>query len=179
MSMNLSKVAIVGVGYSQTGRKLALTDDELVHQAVTAAMADAGMTPGDIEGIGTMGGNAMSIGQLLGIMPLNYFFSSGGGPAFVEPAIASISAVASGLCHTCVAVRLIRQQPGQADFLTGNTPRPQGVRGDEQFERAIRKRRRRRHHCRLGDATAHGRVRDHRGAVRPQCGHPASPRHIE
>ena len=31
----------------------------------------------------------MSIGQLLGIMPLNYFFSSGGGPAFVEPAIAS------------------------------------------------------------------------------------------
>ena len=80
-----------------------------------------------------MGGNAMSIGQLLGIMPLNYFFSSGGGPAFVEPAIASISAVASGLCHTCVAVRLIRQQPGQADFLTGNTPRPQGVRGDEQF----------------------------------------------
>ena len=39
MSMNLSKVAIVGVGYSQTGRKLALTDDELVHQAVTTAMA--------------------------------------------------------------------------------------------------------------------------------------------
>jgi acetyl-CoA acetyltransferase len=133
MSMSLNPVAIAGVGYSQVGRKLAVSDDELVRQAVTAAMADAGMTPGDIDGIGTMGGNAMSIGQLLGIMPLDYFFSSAGGPAFVEPAIASISAVASGLCHTCVAIRLIRQQPGQTDFLGGNMPRPQGVRGDEQF----------------------------------------------
>jgi acetyl-CoA acetyltransferase len=133
MTMTLGQVAVAGVGYSQVGRKLAISDDALVHQAVTAAMADAGMTPYDLDGVSTMGGNAMSIGQLLGIMPLDYFFTSPGGPAFVEPAIAAISAVASGLCHTCVAVRLIRQQPGQADFLGGKVARPQGVRGDEQF----------------------------------------------
>ena len=133
MSMPITRVAAVGVGYSQVGRKLPLSDNELVRQAVTAAMADAGMSTDDIDGIGTMGGNAMSIGQLLGIMPLNYFFTSPGGPAFVEPAIASISAVAAGLCHTCVAIRLIRQQPGQADFLAGRVPRPQGITGDEQF----------------------------------------------
>jgi acetyl-CoA acetyltransferase len=133
MSMTLSQVAVAGVGYSEVGRKLPLSDETLVYQAVTAAMADAGMTPDDLNGVSTMGGNAMSIGHLLGIMPLDYFFTSPGGPAFVEPAISAISAVASGLCHTCVAVRLIRQQPGQADFLAGRVQRPQGIRGDEQF----------------------------------------------
>src|ERR1700730_2356577 len=98
-----NKLAIAGVGYSKVGRHLPLPDDELVRQAVTAAMEDGGMTPSDIDGIATMGGNAMSIGGLLGIMPLNYFHTSPGGPAFVEPAIASIAAVASGMSHTCVA----------------------------------------------------------------------------
>ncbi len=119
MTNSLNKVAIAGVGYSKVGRHLPIADDELVRQAVTAAMDDAGMTRSDIDGIGTMGGNAMSIGWLLGITPLNFFFSSGGGPAFVEPAIHSISAVASGLSHTCVAIRLIRQMPSQSSRLAG------------------------------------------------------------
>ena len=122
-----NKVAIAGVGYSTIGRHLPFEDDELVRQAVVAAMEDAGMTPADIDGIGTMGGNAMSIGGLLGIMPLNYFHTSAGGPAFVEPALASIAAIASGMSHTCVAIRLIRQMPGQSDRLTtpqDNAPPP-------------------------------------------------------
>ncbi len=122
-----NKVAIAGVGYSTIGRHLPFEDDELVRQAVVAAMEDAGMTPADIDGIGTMGGNAMSIGGLLGIMPLNYFHTSAGGPAFVEPALASIAAIASGMSHTCVAIRLIRQMPGQSDRLTtpqANAPPP-------------------------------------------------------
>ena len=67
-----NKVAIAGVGYSKVGRHLPLPDDELVRQAVTAAMEDGGMKPSDIDGIATMGGNAMSIGGLLGIMPLEF-----------------------------------------------------------------------------------------------------------
>jgi acetyl-CoA acetyltransferase len=132
----LQRVAISGVGFSEVGRRLPYTDDQLVHQAITAAMDDAGMTPGDIDGISTMGGNAMSMGQLLGILPLNYFYSSTLlGPAFVEPAIMAISAVASGLAHTCVAVRLIRQmgganaRPGAGAAPTG----PMRVGGDQQF----------------------------------------------
>src|ERR1700694_3944150 len=90
-----------------------MSDDELVRQAVTAAMDDAGMTTADIDGVGTMGGNALHMAFLLGIMPLNYFFTSSlMAPAFVEPAIMSISAVASGLAHTCVAVRLMRRYGG-------------------------------------------------------------------
>ena len=112
-----NKVAIAGVGYSKIGRHLPLPDDELIRQAVTAAMEDAGIKASDIDGIATMGGNAMSIGGLLGIMPLNYFHTSAGGPAFVEAALASIAAVASGMSHTCVAIRLIRQMPAQAERL--------------------------------------------------------------
>ena len=112
-----NKVAVAGVGYSKIGRHLPFLDDELIRQAVTAAMDDAGMTPSDIDGIATMGGNAMSIGGLLGIMPLSYFHTSAGGPAFVEAALASIAAVASGMSHTCVAIRLIRQMPSQSERL--------------------------------------------------------------
>jgi acetyl-CoA acetyltransferase len=131
----LSRVAIAGVGFSEVGRRLPYTDDQLVHQAVTAAMADAGMAPANIDGIATMGGNAMAIGGLLGIMPLNYFYSSTLlGPAFVEPAIMAISSVASGLAHTCVAVRLIRQQGGANRNPNAPVPvGPQRVAGDAQF----------------------------------------------
>jgi acetyl-CoA acetyltransferase len=130
----LQRVAISGVGFSEAGRRLPYSDDELVRQAVTAAMDDAGMAPPDIDGIATMGGNAMAMGQLLGIMPLDYFYSSTLlGPAFVEPAIMAISAVASGLAHTCVAVRLIRQFGGANARPGAEGTGPMRVAGDSQF----------------------------------------------
>jgi acetyl-CoA acetyltransferase len=55
-------------------------------------------------------------------------------PAFVEPAIMAISSVAAGLSHTCVAVRLIRQMPGERDRAGGDVPKPPAwVGGDDQF----------------------------------------------
>jgi len=137
MPITPQDVAIAGVGYSQVGRRLPLSDDELVRQAITAAMADAGMTPSDIDGIATNGGNAMAMGHLLGIMPLNYYFTSSGlAPAFVEPAVMAISAVASGLAHTCVAVRLIRQMGGanrSPSLASDSPPRPVLASGEAQF----------------------------------------------
>jgi acetyl-CoA acetyltransferase len=134
---SLHQVAVAGVGYSETGRRLPYSDDELIRQAVTAAMDDAGMTPADIDGVGTMGGNAMAIGHLLGITPVNYFFTSSMmAPAFVEPAIMCISAVASGLSHTCVATRLIRQMPGASDRAAAPPraiPEPARAHGDASF----------------------------------------------
>jgi acetyl-CoA acetyltransferase len=78
----------------------------------------------------------MSMGQLLGILPLDYFYSSTLlGPAFVEPAVMAISAVASGLAHTCVAVRLIRQMGGAnaRGPAGGGMEGPIRVPGDQQF----------------------------------------------
>jgi acetyl-CoA acetyltransferase len=77
----------------------------------------------------------MTMGHLMGILPLNYFYTSTlVGPAFVEPAIMAISAVASGLAHTCVAVRLIRHQVrGNRPAQTAGPKGPQLVGGDNQF----------------------------------------------
>jgi acetyl-CoA acetyltransferase len=138
MSNVSSRVAIAGVGFSEVGRRLELTDNELINQAVTAAMTDAGMTPKDIDGIATMGGNAMAIGQLMGIMPLNFFFTSAGGPAFVEPAVQAMSSVGSGMAHTCVAIRLIRRATSTGGARAtaasgGDQPRQLRVEGDNQF----------------------------------------------
>ncbi|HLG66431.1 MAG TPA: thiolase family protein [Acidimicrobiales bacterium] len=139
MSNALERVAIVGVGYSQVGRRLPLSDDELVRQAITAAMDDAGLEVADIDGISTMGGDAMRMGHLLGIMPLNFFFTSSQlAPAFAEPAVMAIASVASGLSHTCVAVRLIRQlgpaNPAARGDEEAAGPRPPAhVSGDAQF----------------------------------------------
>jgi acetyl-CoA acetyltransferase len=105
-----SPVSIVGVGYSTVGRQLRLSDDQLIRQALIAALDDAGLTRSDIDGVATMGGNAMAIGQTFGMSPLAFFFTAaGGGPAFADPAIHAISAVASGLSTTCVAIRMIRR----------------------------------------------------------------------
>jgi acetyl-CoA acetyltransferase len=110
MTAMRNRVAIAGVGYSQTGRKLPFSDDQLVAQAVTAALADAGLKPADVDGISTTGGVSMSIGALLGILPLNWFFTSSlYGPSFAETAVMAMDAVAAGSCHTALAIRVIRQ----------------------------------------------------------------------
>jgi acetyl-CoA acetyltransferase len=128
-----NRVAIAGVGYSKVGRRLDLSDDEMVRQAVTAALEDAGMTRADVDGISTMGGNAMQIGFNLGMNPLSWYFTSPGGPAFVEPAVHAISCVASGMSNTCLAIRLIRQMPSQTNVVRERTGGPRKVGGDEQF----------------------------------------------
>jgi acetyl-CoA acetyltransferase len=134
MSNGSNRVAIVGVGYSQTGRQLDLSDDALVRQAVMAAMADAGMTTADVDGVSTMGGNALHIGFMMGLDPLGFYFTSSGGPAFVEPAVQAVSAVTSGLCNACVAIRLIRRaRGGMPTGPSGEPAIPDRVGGDEQF----------------------------------------------
>ena len=79
------RVAIAGVGYSQVGRRLDLSDNEMVRQALTAALEDAGMTPADIDGVSTMGGNAMEIGFNFGLDPLSWLSSRGGRPSSSRP----------------------------------------------------------------------------------------------
>ena len=57
MKLN-DRVAAVGVGYSTTGRKTGLTSWQLAIQASKAAMADAGLSPDDIDGVSLLWGVA-------------------------------------------------------------------------------------------------------------------------
>src|SRR5579883_835432 len=134
MPLALNQVAVVGVGYSRVGRRTGLSERELAIQAGKAALADAGMSPADVDGVSTMGGEAMDVAYLLGMTPVNWFFTAGQpGPAFVDPAVRSIAAVAAGLCHTCIALRVIKQMPSQTERVSGEAPVPDEARGDAQF----------------------------------------------
>ncbi len=130
-----NRVAIVGVGYSTVGRATGLSTDELTIQAGRAALDDAGMSAADIDGISTMGGDALRDAWTLGMEPLNWFSTThAAGPAFAYAALQSIAAIASGFCDTCITFRIIHRQPPSAARLA---PRPaaipRGVGGDYQF----------------------------------------------
>ena len=139
------RVAIAGVGYSKVGRKLGLTFEELARQSGMAAMDDAGMTPADINGVSTWSGmgdapmdcDAMGLGFMMGFSPLDFYYSAQRSPAFVDPAVHAVSAIASGLCDTVMAFRLIRQMPSAGEMANSRASLPPeltGARGNAAFE---------------------------------------------
>jgi acetyl-CoA acetyltransferase len=118
-----NRVAIVGVGYSTSARDSGLSYKELTAQSAVAAMQDAGMGPGDIDGIslrafgqpepsGEPADSAMTdrvAAHMLGLTPAGWF--SGPPSNFGDLAMSAIAAVRSGLCHTCIAIHPCRTKP--------------------------------------------------------------------
>jgi acetyl-CoA acetyltransferase len=114
--MNGRKVAIVGVGYSEVGRGTGLTDRHHVAQAAKAAMEDAGLTRGDIDGMVTLGGEVMDYAHMLGETPLRYQLNcDNAAPAFIAPATQAAMAVAAGQADVCMAFRVMMQQPSSTN----------------------------------------------------------------
>ena len=135
-----NRVAIVGVGYSTIGRTTGLSIDELVIQASQAALADAGLTVADVDGISSVGSEVLNDAWMLGIEPLNWFDTGSlMGPAFATAAVNSIAAIASGFCHTALTLRVIQQQPSSSQLAAGAgsmhpmTALMAGATGDRQF----------------------------------------------
>src|SRR5437588_754880 len=118
--MKHQELVAVGVGYSTTGRNTGLSSFELARQATMAALADAGMTTADIDGVTLLWGVAgpapegldvvepMSFAEAMGIGPLNWYGTAG--PAYVGPALEAISAIRSGMAHTVLTLRIINQR---------------------------------------------------------------------
>ena len=180
---NNDRVAVVGVGYSTIGRRTGLTSRELTGQCAKAAMTDAGMTPADIDGVcmhghvaGAWGRAAQSGGYLaegmdagfmLGMSPLNYYNTMPEvSPAFVGVAIHAIAAIKAGLCHTCIAFRIIPQRENiaasRATQSQGRSPRG----GRCAVHAPLWRQRACREHCGAAGAAAHVAVRHDGGAVR-------------
>jgi len=112
-------VAIVGVGYSQVGRHTGLSERHHAAQAAVAALADAGLSREDIDGATTWGGDATDFAWMLGMGPLRWHLNVGVSPAFITPAIHGAMAVAAGHCDTCIAFRIMMQQPSSAVIAAG------------------------------------------------------------
>jgi acetyl-CoA acetyltransferase len=145
------RVAIVGVGYSDVGRDTGLTYQQLTIQAALAAMDDAGMRPQDVDGIclrafgepepwGEPAESAMNermAAHMLGMTPVSWF--SAAPSNFGDISNHAIAAVASGYCHTCIAIHPCRtnkrRRPASGGGAGGGgAPRPApGIPGDYQF----------------------------------------------
>lgn len=133
--MNERIAAIAGVGYSEIGRALDRSVTALTVDACMAALADAGLSPRDVDGMATYPGGGDSIAcfpvvDALGIPGLSWFEDLAGWmPAAVAPVIAAADAVARGACETALVFRSVKRNrerpPGQ-----GFTAR---VGGDNQF----------------------------------------------
>jgi acetyl-CoA acetyltransferase len=129
------RVAIVGVGYSTIGRRTGLTLPELTVQASVAAIADAGITAKDIDGVAVHGFPHQAMpatltADLLGIDDLAFYSGSIDGAAYSVAAMHAYAAVASGMSEVCLSVRPVLQD-GANGLSSGFGDQPVG--GPRQF----------------------------------------------
>jgi acetyl-CoA acetyltransferase len=113
------QVCITGAAQSKVGRPSDRSAFQLTLDACYAAVADAGLTMADIDGIGTYpgkfteGGGIGPVGTTeaafaLGIRP-HYVISSADGHSHMGPIFAAIMAIANGLARHVLVYRTVAQ----------------------------------------------------------------------
>ncbi len=133
-----NRVAIVGLGYSTVGRNTGLSLDELTMQASVAAMADAGLTPKEIDGISTLSFPHQFVSSLqtatrLGMKDLAFYSSCVEGAAYSEAAMQAIAAIGSGSAETVLTVRTVHRQGAAGGFAMTAASGSNGVAGAAQY----------------------------------------------
>lgn len=111
-------VALAGVGYSALTRDGSPDPRGLAFTAIRAALADAGLTGADVDGIfeykfGPESPTAQEAARLIGAPDLAAFADiMPSNPSGLSAVLAGVMAVASGACETVVAFRCITRQAG-------------------------------------------------------------------
>ena len=134
-------VCITGAAQSEVGRPSTRSALQLTLDACHAAVAQAGLTMDQIEGIGTYpgkmpgGGGIGPVGTTeaafaLGIKP-HYVISSGDGHSHLGPVFAAIMAIAQGLARHVLIFRTVAQASAraasrQSTLLSGGQASPGG-----------------------------------------------------
>lgn len=112
------KVAIVGVGTTPFSRHSDKSDLALVIEASQNAMANAGVSREEIDGIvGTML-PAHIVQGALGIPEVTYFLNSF--PTFPQQIIGAMNAVFSGACETVLVYHSVMVMPGSSKSASGD-----------------------------------------------------------
>ncbi|MGS1106618.1 thiolase [Achromobacter anxifer] len=97
------KTAVVGVGQAGLGQARGHTEQEVLAQAAMAAIADAGLSLKDIDGITTCSSLspmwAMSVVEYLGIRPTYLDSTMIGGSSYVAHLLPAMHALSSGQCN--------------------------------------------------------------------------------
>src|ERR1051325_3189513 len=119
------RAVLSGVGQSQIGRRLFRTDLDLTCEATLAAIADAGLTTKDIDGLacypgpmgvaapGFAGPGTPDVQDALGLQ-LGWHGSGGEGPAQIAPVMLAALAVAAGLCRHALVYRTVTEATAAA-----------------------------------------------------------------
>ncbi|MGV9826759.1 lipid-transfer protein [Gordonia sp. NPDC003429] len=110
------KAAIAGIGATDFSKDSGRSELRLAAEAVSAAIADAGLTPADVDGLVsfTMDTNAeIAVARAVGIGDLTYFsrIHYGGGAACATVQQAAM-AVATGVADVVVAYRAFNERSG-------------------------------------------------------------------
>ncbi len=117
------RAVISGIGQSQVGRRLGRSDLDLTVQAALAAVADAGLTRDDIDGLATYPGMGAGGGGFAGPpspdvqdalrLRLNWHDGGGEGPGQMRSVITACLAVAAGLARHVLVYRTVTESTAQ------------------------------------------------------------------
>jgi acetyl-CoA acetyltransferase len=126
---NLVKAAITGIGISRVGRKTMLSPIGMFADAALAAIADAGLTRDDIDGVSTYPGTQMNTGgyapvgasDAIDILGLKVSWYSGAqeGPAQIMALIAAAMAIETGRARHVLVFRSLNESSAQASGRKG------------------------------------------------------------
>jgi len=122
---------ISGIGRSASGRRLGRTAMDLTLDAALEAIADAGLTRDDIDGVATypggdaimsrgFGGPSAAAVQDALRLDLNYLYGSGEGSAQLGSIIEASSAIAAGLAKHVLVFRTVTESTMQG--MAGRNP---------------------------------------------------------
>jgi acetyl-CoA acetyltransferase len=119
------RAVIAGVGQSQIGRRIYRHPLELTIEAVLRAIADAGLTRADIDGIATYPGNldvppgfsGVGVTELQDALRLELSWFAGGleSPGQLGSVINAVAAVAAGYANHVVCFRTVTEASAQGD----------------------------------------------------------------
>jgi acetyl-CoA acetyltransferase len=107
------RAIISGIGISRIGRRTGIPSLEMSEESARAAIADAGLTPADIDGMTTLGDTPPGqVAKALGIQPT---YRGGGFPTggLLSPVMSAALAVAEGRARHVLVYRTVQMMGGE------------------------------------------------------------------
>ena len=113
MKQVLQDAAVVGIGRTNYMRKSGRTPTSLAAEACRAALADAGLSPADVDGFtcfdtGSSSATASAVAHAIGVDDLGWCLNVyGGGNIVTTTVMGAVTAVTSGQAEVVVAYRVL------------------------------------------------------------------------
>jgi acetyl-CoA acetyltransferase len=128
--------AVVGIGRTGYSRRSGRTTKAMAAEACRSALADAGLTPSEVDGMSTYqahdSAHPLEVSRALGMDELAWANSMVGGGNLVADQVATAAAVfEAGLCR---AVLIYRSLNGRSGYRFGTIEAQLQVDGDGQFD---------------------------------------------